>query len=112
MAALSADYLAILETALAKDFVPHLPPLLDLKEPTDKEKKKNLSRAFSAFAIHKLCEISAADAAASVVDDFGIDAVYYIMLPRKHFSSCRGNSKPRKHSARPRPTPFVRARDD
>jgi hypothetical protein len=81
MAALGTDYKALLENALNKDFVPHLPQLLDPKKPGDEEKKKkNLSRAFSAFALHKLCEISAVDAAAAVVDDFddfGIDAVYY-----------------------------------
>ena len=80
MAALSADYMALLEKALGKDFVPHLPPMLDLTKPADEQKKKNLSRAFSAFALHKLCEISPVEAAAAVVDDFddfGIDAVYY-----------------------------------
>lgn len=80
MAPLSADYMALLETALGKDFVSHLPPLQDLTKPADQQAKKNLSRAFSAFALHKLCEISPADAAAAVVDDFddfGIDAVYY-----------------------------------
>lgn len=80
MAPLSADYMALLETALRNDFVPHLPPLQDLTKPTDQQTKKNLSRAFSAFALHKLCEISPADAAAAVVDDFddfGIDAIYY-----------------------------------
>lgn len=80
MAPLSADYMALLETALGKNFVPHLPPLQDLTKPADQQTKKNLSRAFSAFVLHKLCEISPADAAASVVDDFddfGIDAVYY-----------------------------------
>lgn len=80
MAPLSADYMALLETALGNDFVPHLPPLQDLTKPADQQTKKNLSRAFSAFALHKLCEISPADAAAAVVDDFddfGIDAIYY-----------------------------------
>lgn len=72
--------MALLETALGKDFVPHLPPLQDQTKPADQQTKKNLSRAFSAFVLHKLCEISPADAAAAVVDDFddfGIDAVYY-----------------------------------
>jgi len=42
--------------------------------------RKNLSRSFSAFAVRKLCDISAEDAAKSVVDDFddfGLDAIYY-----------------------------------
>jgi hypothetical protein len=80
MAPLSADYMALLETALTRDFVPHLPPLQDQTKPADQQAKKNLSRAFSAFALHKLCEISPKDAAAAVVDDFddfGIDAIYY-----------------------------------
>ncbi len=80
MAPLSADYMALLETALGKDFVLHLPPLQDVTKSADQQKKKNLSRAFSAFALHKLCEISPAEAAAAVIDDFddfGIDAVYY-----------------------------------
>lgn len=80
MAPLSANYMALLETALSKDFVPHLPPLEDLAKPADQQRRKNLSRAFSAFTLHKLCEISPADAAAAVVDDFddfGIDAIYY-----------------------------------
>jgi len=80
MAPLSADYMALLETALARDFVPHLPPLQDQTKPADQQTKKNLSRAFSAFALHKLCEIPPTDAAAAVVDDFddfGIDAIYY-----------------------------------
>jgi AIPR protein len=80
MAPLSPDYMALLETTLARDFVPHLPPLQDQTKPADQQNKKNLSRAFSAFALHKLCEISPADAAAAVIDDFddlGIDAIYY-----------------------------------
>ena len=80
MAPLSADYMALLETALARDFVPHLPPLQDQTKPADQQTKKNLSCAFSAFALHKLCEIPPTDAAAAVVDDFddfGIDAIYY-----------------------------------
>ena len=80
MAPLSADYMTLLQTALRADFVPHLPPLQDQTKPADQQDKHNLSRAFSAFALHKLCEISPADAAAAVVDDFddfGLDAVYY-----------------------------------
>jgi len=80
MAPLSADYMALLESALTRDFVPHLPPFQDQTKPADQQTKKNLSRAFSAFALHKLCEIPPADAIAAVVDDFddfGIDAIYY-----------------------------------
>ncbi len=80
MVALGANYLTILETLLDKEFVPHLPTISDSNRPIDQQRKKNLSRAFSAFVLHKFCEISPKDAAAAVVDDFddfGIDAVYY-----------------------------------
>lgn len=80
MTPLSADYMAFLQTALGADFLPHLPPLQDMTKPADQQAKKNLSRAFSAFALQKICDIPPVDAAAAVVDDFddfGIDAVYY-----------------------------------
>ncbi|HEY8327392.1 MAG TPA: hypothetical protein VIO59_02940 [Rhodanobacter sp.] len=47
--------------------------------PTD-QAAKQLSRAFSAFVLHKLLDITPQAAAASVVDDFndkGIDAIHY-----------------------------------
>lgn len=80
MAPLSAHNMSLLEIALGRDFVPHLPPLLDSSKPVEQQNKKNLSRAFSAYALRNLCEIAAVDAATSVVDDFddfGIDAVFY-----------------------------------
>jgi hypothetical protein len=80
MPALSADQVMLLKAALAADFVPHLPPLLQNTKPEPEQVAKNLSRAFSAFSLHKLCEITPAEASASVVDDFddfGIDAIYY-----------------------------------
>lgn len=80
MPPLSADYMALLAKTLTADFVPHLPPLEDQTRPAGDQTRKNLSRAFSAFALHKVCEISPQDAAAAVVDDFddfGIDAIYY-----------------------------------
>ena len=46
----------------------------------DQQRRKNLSRAFSAFALNRICGISVNDAVAAVVDDFddfGVDAVYY-----------------------------------
>jgi hypothetical protein len=70
----------ILKNALAARFVPFLPPLLDTAKPADQQQAKQLSRAFSAFALHKLLEITPQAAAASVVDDFndkGLDAIYY-----------------------------------
>lgn len=80
VAALTDQYLALLKTTLLKDFVPHLPGLLDLTRPADEQERKNISRAFAAFALSKICGISPLDAAAAVVDDFedhGIDAIYY-----------------------------------
>jgi hypothetical protein len=70
----------MLEKVLTADFVAHLPPLLDASKPADQQARKNLSRAFAAFAISKLCEIPPKSAAAAVVDDFddyGIDAIHY-----------------------------------
>ncbi|MEF2181064.1 AIPR family protein [Pseudomonas aeruginosa] len=79
MAALEPQYMTILKKVLAARFVPFLPPLLGNANPTD-QAAKQLSRAFSAFALHKLLDISPQAAAASVVDDFndkGIDAIHY-----------------------------------
>lgn len=79
MAALEPHYMAILKRALANRFVPFLPPLLGNANPADKAAKQ-LSRAFSAFTLHKLLGITPQVAAASVVDDFndkGIDAIHY-----------------------------------
>lgn len=56
--------------ALKERFVPFLPPLLDTKKPTANQAAKQLSRAFSAFALHKLLDLTPQIAAAAVVDDF------------------------------------------
>lgn len=80
MAALEPQYMAILKKVLAERFVPYLPPLLDTSKPAAEQQAKQLSRAFSAFALHKLLNITPQDAAAAVVDDFndkGLDAIYY-----------------------------------
>lgn len=72
--------MTLLQAALQRDFLPNLPPLLDTTKPGQEQHRKNLSRAFSAFALSNICEIKPAEAAASVVDDFddyGIDAIYY-----------------------------------
>lgn len=77
---MEAQYFTLLETALNSEFVPSLPPLLDTNKPTAEQARKNLSRSFSAFAIHNICGASKVDAAKSVVDDFddfGVDAIYY-----------------------------------
>ena len=79
MAALEPHYLDILKTVLATRFVPYLPPLLGKVSAAD-QAAKQLSRAFSAFVLHKLLDITPQAAAASVVDDFndkGIDAIHY-----------------------------------
>lgn len=79
MATLEPRYMTILKQALAARFVPFLPPLLGNANPTD-QAAKQLSRAFSAFVLHKVLDITPQVAAASVVDDFndkGIDAIHY-----------------------------------
>ncbi len=79
MPALESQYMTILKKVLADRFVPFLPPLLGNAKPSD-EAAKQLSRAFSAFVLHKLLDITPQAAAASVVDDFndkGIDAIHY-----------------------------------
>jgi len=80
MPALDPQYMTILKKILAERFVPSLPPLLDATKPAADQQAKQLSRAFSAFALHKLLDIAPDEAAAAVVDDFndkGIDAIYY-----------------------------------
>jgi hypothetical protein len=80
MSALSEHHFALLRRNLAERFVGHLPALLRQDKPAAELEKKNLSRAFSAFALHHLTSISEKDAAQAVVDDFedvGIDAIYY-----------------------------------
>ena len=79
MAALEPQYMTILKKVLADRFVPFLPALLGNANPAD-QAAKQLSRAFSAFALHKLLDITPQAAAASVVDDFqdkGLDAIHY-----------------------------------
>lgn len=80
MAALAPDYMTILKKALRERFVDSLPPLLDTKRTALEQQDKQLSRAFSAFVLHKLLDLAPAEAAAAVVDDFndnGLDAIYY-----------------------------------
>lgn len=80
MAALAPDYMTTLKKILRERFVGSLPPLLDTQKPAAEQQEKQLSRAFSAFVLHKLFDLAPADAAAAVVDDFndkGIDAIYY-----------------------------------
>ncbi|HWB02794.1 MAG TPA: AIPR family protein [Verrucomicrobiales bacterium] len=80
--------LAILKTKLTNEFVPELPPLLDLTPPADHRTNKNISRAFNAYAIQKITGVDTATAAKSVVDDYqdnGIDAIYYHQPSKKLF---------------------------
>jgi hypothetical protein len=79
MSALESQYMIILKKVLADRFMPFLPPLLGNVSAAD-QAAKQLSRAFSAFALHKLLDITPQAASASVVDDFndkGIDAIHY-----------------------------------
>jgi len=80
MSALEPEYFVMLEHVLDTDFVPTLPPLLDTTKRLADQQKKNRSRAFSAFAIHNICDVSKSDASKAVIDDFddyGVDAVYF-----------------------------------
>lgn len=80
MSNLEPQYMMLLQRVLERDFVALLPPMLGKRTQDDGQKRKNLSRAFSAFVVHKIADVSHRDAANSVVDDFddyGIDAIYF-----------------------------------
>jgi AIPR protein len=80
MAALEPQHMVALKKLLAARFVPLLPPLLDTSRSAADQQAKQLSRAFSAFALNKLLNVTPKDAADSVVDDFndkGLDAIYF-----------------------------------
>ena len=80
MPALATNFLNILKDKLEKDFIPHLPELLNKERPKADQDKKQLSRAFSGFVLHKMLNVGITDAAQSVVDDFddnGLDAIHY-----------------------------------
>ncbi len=77
---ISPAQMTLLETLLQQDFVGHLPALLPPAKPATETAQKNLSRAFAAFTLSKVCEITPHLAAQSVVDDFddfGLDAIFY-----------------------------------
>lgn len=79
MAVLDPQYLAVLKSVLATRFVNFLPALVNGAKPPATDMKQ-LSRAFSAFALHKLLDLTPQSAAAAVIDDIddkGIDAIYY-----------------------------------
>lgn len=80
MSALDATYHGIFQAELERDYVPHLPAILEPKCSAEKLRIKNLSRACSAFALTMTLDLSREAAANAVVDDyvdFGIDAIYY-----------------------------------
>ena len=77
--ALTDIELGRLKCMLEKDFVPHLPALLNNNKTPQDQITKNLSRAFSAFVLAELCHLEPDIASKMVVDDFndcGIDAIY------------------------------------
>lgn len=73
------QHFALLKKALQDDIVPHLPPLLPSGKSAEQQQEKNLSRAFSAFALSGLCHIPYVESAKAVIDDFddhGVDAIF------------------------------------
>jgi hypothetical protein len=77
---ISEEHFALLKKDLVANHVQHLPPLLAPSTDPARNNDKNISRAFSAFALRHLTEISIKDACAAVIDDFddfGVDAIYY-----------------------------------
>jgi len=85
---MTPDQVQILKQKLADEFVPELPPLLDLTAPAAHRADKNVARAFNGYAIQKIAGLDTATAAKSVVDDYndnGIDAIYYHQPSKKMF---------------------------
>lgn len=79
MTAISASMMTVLKRVLKKRFVSSLPPLLGNQSP-EANAKKQISRAFNAFVLQKMFDLSTSVAASMIVDDFadnGIDAIYY-----------------------------------
>lgn len=79
MPAITPAMMAALKNTLETRFLPIIPPLLGTQNVSLK-KDKQISRAFNAFVVQKLFDLPAAEAAKTVVDDFGdngIDAIYY-----------------------------------
>lgn len=80
--------MAILKAKLEAEFVPQLVPLLDPANHIPQQPAKNVSRAFAAFALHKIAGLDTISAAKAVVDDFednAIDAIYYHQAGEKLF---------------------------
>mgnify|MGYP002700262701 CR=1 FL=1 len=79
MTAISAPMMTVLRRVLQERFVSSLPPLLGNQDP-EANAEKQISRAFNAFILQKMFDLSAGIAASMIVDDFadnGIDAIYY-----------------------------------
>lgn len=77
---LSPYFTSVLKKQLTDVFVPHLPALIKPSTSQVENDRKNISRAFSAFVLHKLCGAKVEAACKSVIDDFddiGIDAICY-----------------------------------
>ncbi|GAB3978268.1 AIPR family protein [Spirosoma terrae] len=80
MNSIQPPHYELLKARLQNEFIPHLPELLPNSKSPEQQVLKNLSRAFSAFVLNQLNNISPAAASGAVVDDFddkGIDAIYY-----------------------------------
>lgn len=85
---MTPEQLAILKVKLDAEFVPHLPPLLDQNNPPEHLAAKNVSRAFSGFALQKIAKLDTETACAAVVDDYednGLDAIHYHQPTQKLF---------------------------
>lgn len=70
----------LLKHHLVDVYVGNLLPLLQPSPDAAQNDQKNLARSISAFVVRHHCGANAADACASVVDDFGdlgIDAIFY-----------------------------------
>lgn len=67
MSALGLNYRVVLDSVLDTEYLPNLPPLLISTKPQDEQLSKNRSRAFSAFALHNICDIPKVDAAKAVI---------------------------------------------
>jgi hypothetical protein len=73
------QHFALLKKVLQDDFVQHLPPLLNAGKSAEQQQEKNLSRAFSAFALSSICHVPVSESAKAVIDDFddyGVDAIF------------------------------------
>lgn len=79
MAAITPAMMTALKMTLENRFLPIIPSLLGSQNASLK-KDKQISRAFNAFVVQKMFDLPAAEAAVTIVDDFGdngIDAIYY-----------------------------------